>query len=155
MYQKIIMMTLMAYSLASAAIIYEPKIVTNDKNNLFIFGSASCSYCETLKKEIETDGALKEALGSFNVYYISIDSNIEYTYVDAKGVEKPTSNITLKAEFGARATPTIVFFSPSWQKVLQLPGYVDKKSMAKLSDYVGKEMYKTKDLQEYIKENNL
>jgi thioredoxin-related protein len=155
MVKKILLGLIVSYSLLCAGIIYEPKIVTNDKNNLFIFGSASCSYCEILKKDIENDAALKEALGVFNVYYISIDSNIEYTYIDAKGVVKPTSNITLKAEFGARATPTIVFFDPTWRKVLQLPGYVDKNSMTKLSEYVGKGLYKTKELQEYIKENNL
>lgn len=155
MLRKIILGMVVGYSLLCAGIIYDPKIVTNDKNNLFIFGSASCSYCEILKKDIENDPALKASLSTFNVYYISIDSNIEYTYIDAKGVVKPTSNITLKAEFGARATPTIVFFDPTWKKVLQLPGYVDKKSMTKLSEYVGKELYKTKDLQEYIQENNL
>lgn len=155
MLRQLFLSCIVGYTLLQAGIIYEPKIVTNTKNNLFIFGSASCSYCEILKKEIEEEGTLKKALSNFNVYYISIDSNIDYSYVDAKGVEKTTSNIALKAEFGARATPTIVFFDPEWKKILQLPGYLDKKSMTKLSDYVGKEIYKTKELQEYINENNI
>lgn len=155
MVSKLIMALALSILMLLADTSVEPKIITNEKNNLFIFESASCSYCEILKHDIKQDGLLKKALSSFNIYYISIDSNIDYTFVDAKGESQQTSNIALKVQYGVRATPTLIFFDSDWQTLLQIPGYIDKTMMTKLSEYVGKGIYKTKELKVYMQENNL
>jgi len=144
-----------ANSFASDIISYDKKLKANGKNVMFILGSKDCPYCEVLKKDINTNKELLSLVkGKVNVYYIPIDEQLNYEIGDKTPPVKTTS-LSLKMQFGSRVTPTIVMFNKNWKRIIQLPGYADPKQMKSFLKYLNNDLYKNKDLGEYLKEEGI
>jgi thioredoxin-related protein len=109
---------------------------SNGKNVILIFDSKSCSYCDLLEKDINTDKELNKLLKeNFVVYGIAIDEYHEYTIGDKKPPMK-TNTISLKMGFSVKATPNIVIFDDKWNKIFQVPGYAEPSQLMILLKYI-------------------
>ena len=134
---------------------YSNNIKADGKGVLLILGSASCPYCEVLKKDINTNKELRSLVeSSMNVYYVPVDVQVPIQMGD-KSPQMETNSISLKMQFGSRVTPTIVMFDKEWKKIIQLPGYADPNQMKIFVTYVKDELYKTTPLGDYLKEKGL
>ena len=127
-------------------------LVANGKNVILFFGTASCPYCDVLKKDFQNDKVINKLLSeNFNIYYIPIDEVHDYNMGD-KNPPKKTNTVSLKMGFSVKATPQIVMFDENWAKIIQLPGYADPSQMKIFLNYIAKDIYKTKKLNAYLKE---
>lgn len=150
-----ILISSLAWAQENSIISYDTRLeLSNTGATMMIFGTQSCSYCDILKKDIDGEGGLKDALKASKIYYISLDSNIDYTIVVGE-IEQATTNFSLRKQYGGKATPTIVLFDDTWHPVLTIPGYLDKKSLTSFVEYVVSGAHETKDLQMFIDENQL
>lgn len=151
-----ILVLLLSTSIIAADLIsYDKKLKSNGKNVMFILGSKNCPYCEVLKKDINTNKELSSLIkGKMNVYYIPIDEQLDYEIGDKTPAVKTTS-LSLKMQFGSRVTPTVVMFNNKWERIIQLPGYADPKQMKSFLKYLNNDIYKNKDLGEYLKEEGI
>ncbi len=131
------------------------KLVANGKNVMLLFETATCPYCKIFKKDIVEDELLNKLLReNFNVYSIPLDKEMDYEMGD-KNPPKKTNTISLKMGFAVKATPQIIIFDENWNKIIQLPGYADPEMMKIFINYVLKDIYKTKDLETYLKDTGL
>jgi len=157
--KKIILIVALLFSnlLASndSIIQYTNRLVANGKNVMLLFETATCPYCKIFKKDIKEDKLLNKLLReNFNVYAIPLDNEMDYLMGD-KNPPKKTNTISLKMGFAVKATPQIIMFDENWNKIIQLPGYADPQMMKIFINYVVKDIYKTKDLETYLKDTGL
>lgn len=142
-------------SIQADIISYDNKLKANGKNVMLILGSKNCPYCDTLKKDINTDKELKTLIkDKMHVYYVPIDEQVSIEMGDSIPPVK-TSSLSLKMQFGSRVTPTIVMFDNKWARIIQLPGYANPKQMKVFVKYLNSGIYKNKDLSEYLKEEGI
>ena len=153
MFKLFMLFLLLATSvIASDIVSYSNKLRASGKNVMFILGSKNCHYCDILKKDLNENSELNTLIkDKMNVYYIPIDEQKNFEIGDKTPAIKTTS-LSLKMQFGSRVTPTIVMFDKNWKQLIQLPGYTDPKHMKVFLKYVNNELYKNKDLGEYLKE---
>ncbi len=140
--------------LVSGVISYENKLKANGKNVMLILGSKNCSYCDALKKDLNDDFLKNAIKDKMNIYYVPVDEQVSVEIGDKNPPVKTTS-LSLKMQFGSRVTPTIVIFNKNWKRLIQLPGYASPKQMKAFIEYVNEEIYKKKDLSDYLKEKGI
>lgn len=134
---------------------YDNKLKANGKNVLLILGSKNCPYCDTLKKDINNNKELNSLIkNKMNVYYVPVDEQVNVEMGDSNPPVKTTS-LSLKMQFGSRVTPTIVMFDKDWNRIIQLPGYATPEQMKVFVKYLNENIYKTKDLSQYLKEEGV
>ncbi|WP_458701131.1 thioredoxin family protein [Sulfurospirillum sp. 1307] len=141
-------------TLTADIISYDNKLTSNGKNVLLILGSKNCPYCDALKKDINNDRLKNLIKDKMNVYYVPVDEQVNVEMGDKNPPVKTTS-LSLKMQFGSRVTPTIVIFDKDWKRIIQLPGYADPNQMSVFIKYVNENIYKNKDLGEYLKEEGI
>ena len=61
-----------------------------------------------------------------------------------------TNTIALKMGFSVKGPPHVIMFDEEWNKIIQLPGYADRKQMKIFLDYVAEDTYKSTELQAYL-----
>ncbi len=157
--KKIALITVLLFTYLFSAddsiIKYTNRLVANGKNVMLLFETATCPYCKIFKKDIKEDKLLNKLLReNFNVYAIPLDNEMDYLMGD-KNPPKKTNTISLKMGFAVKATPQIIMFDENWNKIIQLPGYADPQMMKIFINYVVKDIYKTKDLESYLKDTGL
>jgi len=151
-----LIISVLMINFAMAEIIsYDNKLKANGKNVLLILGSKNCPYCDKLKKDINNNKELNNLIkGKMNVYYVPVDKQVNVEMGDNNPPVKTTS-LSLKMQFGSRVTPTIVMFDKDWNRIIQLPGYATPEQMKVFVKYLNKNIYKTKDLSQYLKEEGI
>lgn len=135
----------------------DKKLLANNKGVVFVFETNSCVYCDILRKDFETNETLKILAKDFNIYSINQDEYKEYEMGSQKPV-KITNTTSLKIAFSVKGSPNIVIFDKNWNKIFQLPGYVDASQMKVFLSFVNslhKGTYKKDQWREYLKNNGV
>ena len=120
---------------------------------MFIFTSATCPYCEQLKKDLDEVKFLHKVATDFDIYEIRRDKPEVYTIFGEK-----TPLQELQMMFRVKVTPYVVVFNSKGAKMWQIPGYSDPYFLAKVLKFVkgvddGK--YKKEEWKKYLIENKL
>ncbi|WP_072680247.1 thioredoxin fold domain-containing protein [Arcobacter sp. LA11] len=131
------------------------KLVADGKGVIFVFESATCPYCDLLKKDFKENKEMNELAKNFNIYLI--DREKEQDYIVGKTKKKETTT-TLRMAFSTKNTPTITIFDKNWNRIFQLPGYAHPEQMITFMKFVkglheGK--YKTDQWKKFLKDNGV
>jgi thioredoxin-related protein len=110
-----------------------------DKPMVLYFFSNYCGYCDLMDREVLAD---KE-----------ISSTIKKTLVFLRiNVDKQSS---LARKYNIRGYPTTWLLEPSGKRIVQIPGYVDKKDYKLVLAYVNGKHYKTMRFGEFVKKSGV
>lgn len=111
-----------------------------------------CPYCARLLQENFRSGPTREfAEKHFDVIGINIRGDKAVEWFDGKGY----SERELARKLKVVATPTLVFFDPDGNVVLQLNGYRTPASLRQALEYVQGKHYRTQTLAEYVQRQKL
>lgn len=106
-----------------------------------------CPYCARMLKENFVSGDNRDFMEKhFDVIGVNIQGNLEVTWIDGATYTERT----LARRLGAFATPTIVFLDPDGNKVLQLVGYRDPRTLRHALEYVQGKSYGNQTFAAYL-----
>jgi thioredoxin-related protein len=108
-----------------------------DKPVVLYFFTTYCSYCQAMDKEVLAEKEVSTALKK-NAVYLRID------------VEKRED---LARFYGVRGYPTTTFLEPNGQRIVQIPGYIEKNDFKRLLAFVKGKYYKTMNLKEFLRKH--
>lgn len=133
----------------------DTRLVAEGKGVMFIFESASCAYCDLLKKDFTVNKEMAELGKEFNIYLIDKDKHLDYVVGKTKKKETTT---TLRMAFMAKNTPNIVMFDKNWNRIFQLPGYAHPEQMITFMKFIKglhAGTYTRKDWKKFLKDNGV
>jgi thioredoxin-related protein len=105
-----------------------------DKPTVLYFFTPSCSYCRAMDNDVLAEKDVSVALKK-NTIYLRID------------VEKRED---LARFYGVRGYPTTTFLEPNGQKIIQIPGYIEKNDFKKLLTFIVGKHYKTTSIRDFL-----
>jgi thioredoxin-related protein len=153
--KKLILIITIFLSSLSATDIINPStdIKTNGKAVMLIFSSATCPYCDLLKKDLQQHKELNTLAKKMNIYEIRRDIYKEYTMWG-----KPTNLRSMEQAFMVKVTPNIIMFDKTGRKIWQIPGYTSPKTMVSYIKFIngldnGK--YKITQWREYLQKEGI
>ena len=132
---------------------FSKEIKVSNKPIIFIFTSATCPYCERLKKDLEEVEFLNKEAKKFDIYEIPRDRPAIY-----KIFGEETTTQTLQMIFKIKVTPYVVIFSSKGEKLWQIPGYSDPFLLSKILEFtlgVDEGRYKKSEWREFLLRKNL
>jgi thioredoxin-related protein len=154
--KKILLLLFLTISLLFSQELDKPtELVANGKGVIFVFESKTCPYCDLLKKDFKENKQMQELAKNFNIYYLDIEEDNDYIVGEKK---KKESTMTLKMAFAAKATPNIVIFDQSWNRIFQLPGYAHPEQMITFMKFVEglhNKTYKVNEWQKFLNDNGV
>jgi thioredoxin-related protein len=106
-----------------------------DKPVVLYFFTLNCSYCRAMDKEVLAEKDINAILKK-SVIYQRID------------IEKREE---LARFYGVRGYPTTAFLEPNGQRIMQIPGYIEKNDFKKLLAFVRGKHYKTMNFKEFLR----
>jgi thioredoxin-related protein len=115
------------------------KAKKEDKPVVLYFFTAYCSYCQAMDKEVLADKEVSATLKK-NAVYLRID------------VEKRDD---LARFYGVRGYPTTTFLEPNGQRIVQIPGYIERDDFKRVLAFVKGKHYKTMNLKEFLRKQAL
>lgn len=111
------------------------KAKKEDKPVVLYFFTARCSYCLAMDKEVLAEREVSTTLKK-NVVYLRID------------VEKRED---LAQFYGVRGYPTTTLLEPNGQRIVQMPGYIEKNDFKKILVFARGKHYKVMNLREFLR----
>lgn len=111
----------------------------DDKPVVLYFFTPACPYCRAMDKEVLADKEINTILQN-GVVYVRID-------VDKRD--------DLSRFYGVRGYPTTTFLEPNGQKIVQIPGYIEKSDFKKILTFLQGKKYKTMNLREFLRKSAL
>ena len=106
-----------------------------DKPVVLYFFTSYCSYCQAMDKEVLAEKEISTTLKKNLVY--------QRIYVEKRE--------ELARFYGVRGYPTTTFLEPNGQRIMQIPGYIEKKDFKKLLDFVRGKHYKTMNFKDFLR----
>lgn len=111
------------------------KAKKEDKPLVFYFFSTYCPYCFAMDREVLADKDISISLENKAVYLrINVDKRDD-----------------IARFYSVRGYPTTSFLEPSGQRIVQIPGYIEKRDFKKILTYVAGKHYKTSSLRDFLK----
>lgn len=120
----------------------------NKKGIIVYFGQKDCAYCEALMevnfgREIDI---IKYTRQHFNVIPVDIWGSRDVTDFNNETLSEKAYSRREEAHF----TPSLIFYGPGGQKLLQLRGYYTPYKLRAALEFVVDEHYKHKSLRDYM-----
>jgi thioredoxin-related protein len=106
-----------------------------DKPVLLYFFTPYCTYCQAMDKDVLAEKKIHELL----------KKNVVYQRIDVETREE------LARFYGVRGYPTTTFLESNGQRIIQVPGYIEKSDFIKLLAFVTGKHYKTTNLKEFLR----
>lgn len=106
-----------------------------DKPVFLYFFTPYCAYCQAMDKDVLAEKKIHELL----------KKNVVYQRINVEKREE------LARFYGVRGYPTTTFLDSNGQRIIQVPGYIEKSDFIKLLAFVTGKHYKTTNLKEFLR----
>jgi thioredoxin-related protein len=115
------------------------KAKAEDKPMVLYFYSNYCGYCDLMEKEVLADKEISNTIKKSLVFLgINVDKQSD-----------------LAGKYNIRGYPTTWLLEPSGKRIIQIPGYVDKKDYRLVLAYAKGKHYKTMRFSEFMKKSGV
>lgn len=106
-----------------------------DKPLILYFFSTYCPYCLAMDQEVLADRDINTSLKNKAIFLrVNVDKRDDVARF-----------------YSVRGYPTTSFLEPSGQRIVQIPGYIEKKDFKKILAYVTGKHYRTSSLRDFLK----
>ncbi|WP_159948646.1 thioredoxin family protein [Polaribacter septentrionalilitoris] len=116
-----------------------------------------CGYCKKMDLNTYSNKTISEYIND-NFYAVKLDGEEkndivfnEYTFKFQKEGRRGYHQLPAALMNGKLSYPTTIFLSKNEKILDRIPGYLDKKIMEKVLVYFSKEVYKTKNWEDFDK----
>ena len=116
-----------------------------------------CGYCKKMDLNTYSNKTISEYINQ-NFYAVKLDGEEkndivfnEYTFKFQKEGRRGYHQLPAALMNGKLSYPTTIFLSKNEKILDRIPGYLDKKIMEKVLVYFSKEVYKTKNWEDFDK----
>ncbi len=121
---------------------------------MLIVESSDCPYCHKLQHDLTTNKELIEALKNVEVAPILADDTSKLYKIVINNHKLTGTGQDLAADLGVNAYPNIFFLNKEGKVILNVPGYVEPKTMVCVVNFITSKSYKKEDINSYIKANH-
>ena len=153
MRRMFIALLLLGTLLSADVVKFSTEIALTGRPMMYIFDSATCPYCDKLKKELNTVPELHALAEGFDIYRIPRDDHRIYNILG-----KDVSTQELQLSYHVKATPNVVIFNKHAKRMFQTAGYIGPVALAKMMMFVqgvdaGK--YKTSEWAQFLYDSKI
>jgi thioredoxin-related protein len=109
-----------------------------------------CEYCKKMDQTVFSDSLV---LASMNAFYHSVKLNADSESLVYFQQEHITEK-ELATRLGINTYPTILFYDPAGELILQINGYMPTEDFNKMLLFIGEEAYQRTDFHEFAAERS-
>ncbi len=121
---------------------------------MLIIESSDCPYCHELQHDLTTNQNLIQALKDVEVAPVLADDTSKLYKITINNHKLMGTGQDIATDIGVNAYPNIFFLNKKGKLILNVPGYVEPKTMVCVVNFITSKSYKKQGINSYLKQNH-